>query len=118
MKKKKDTAVYIWDILYEIDCIDKALQLGNLYDLVISRSVLRSFTVIGEASKRVDEAVRIQSPDIPWQKIIGIRNIISHDYDEINLQIIEKIIANDMAILKNNLLRLYKTLTGTDYHAN
>ena len=117
-KKEKDPAVYIWDMLYEIEIIEKAMQTGNLDDVIIGHAVLRCFTVIGEACKRVNDEVKIKNNHIPWQKIVSIRNILSHEYEEINLKIISVIISDDLPALKNNLLILYKTLTGTDYHAN
>ena len=117
-KKRKDPAVYVWDMLYEIEWIEKFVNGGNLYDPMVSRAVLRSFTVLGEACKRIDDEVKTKTSNIPWQKIVGIRNILSHEYEEINLQKIGEIIKDDLPNLKNDLLTLYKTLTGTDYHAN
>jgi len=37
-KKKKDPAVYIWDMLYEIDFIEQAMERGNLHDLMVSHA--------------------------------------------------------------------------------
>jgi uncharacterized protein with HEPN domain len=41
--------------------------------------------VIGEAAKRVPAEVQQRYPDIPWRAIIGMRNIIAHDYLGIRL---------------------------------
>ncbi len=117
-KKKKDSAVYVWDMLYEIESIEEFIKRGSLYDKMVGNAVLRSFTILGEACKRIDDDIKARITDIPWQKIVGIRNILSHEYEEINLQIIDEIITKDLPDLKNKLLLLYKTLTGTDYHAN
>ncbi|MBI2239865.1 MAG: DUF86 domain-containing protein [Magnetospirillum gryphiswaldense] len=48
-------------------------------------AVLRALEVIGEAAKRVPDDVRQRFPDIPWRQIIGMRNIIAHDYLGIRL---------------------------------
>lgn len=116
-KKEKDPAVYIWDMLYEIEHIEQFMQRGDLRDPMVSHAVLRSFTVLGEACKRIDDDVKLKNQHIPWQKIVGIRNILSHEYEDINLQIIGKIITDDLPNLKTELLIIYKTLTGTDYYA-
>ena len=48
-------------------------------------AVLRALEVIGEAAKRVPDDVQQRFPDIPWRQIIGMRNIIAHDYLGIRL---------------------------------
>jgi len=53
-KKAKDPAVYVWDMLQEIEFIEKAVTQGNIYDPLLSRALLRAFTVLGEAAKRVN----------------------------------------------------------------
>lgn len=46
---------------------------------------------------------------------MGVRNILGHEYEEINLRRIGEIIKDDLPKLKNDLLILYKELTGCDY---
>ncbi|MGI8935491.1 MAG: HepT-like ribonuclease domain-containing protein [Phormidesmis sp.] len=41
--------------------------------------------MIGEATKRLSKEFRSQHPTILWQEIAGMRDVISHDYDEIDL---------------------------------
>lgn len=50
-------------------------------DLKTYYAVLRCFSILGEAINRIDPAYRNHHPDIPWSKIIGLRNIIIHDYE-------------------------------------
>jgi len=49
-----------------------ALQLGN----------------IGEAANQVSTEFRLRHPDIPWQKIVGMRHRIFHQYLEIDWNIV------------------------------
>jgi uncharacterized protein with HEPN domain len=117
-KKPRDPAVYVWDMINEVEFVERALCQGSLYDEMISRAVLRSFTVLGEAAKRIEQEARSKAAHIPWQEIVDMRNVVSHEYEEINLQKIEAIITQHFTSLKNDLLDLYKALTGMDYHAN
>lgn len=48
-------------------------------------AVLRALEVIGEAAKRVPPEVQDRTPEIPWRQIIGMRNVIAHDYLGIRL---------------------------------
>jgi uncharacterized protein with HEPN domain len=39
--------------------------------------------IFGEAATRVSAPLREQNPQIPWQKIISMRNHLAHGYDDI-----------------------------------
>lgn len=41
-------------------------------------AVVRNLEIIGEAVKHLPEDVRIQCPEVEWQKIAGLRDIIAH----------------------------------------
>ncbi len=43
-------------------------------------ATLRNLELIGEAAKHIPEDVRRQLPEIPWQDIVGARNIFAHAY--------------------------------------
>ncbi|HSK51348.1 MAG TPA: HepT-like ribonuclease domain-containing protein [Clostridia bacterium] len=45
-------------------------------------AVTRNFEILGEAAKHVPEHLRRHYTDVPWQKIIDVRNRITHDYAE------------------------------------
>jgi uncharacterized protein with HEPN domain len=47
-------------------------------------AVERSLTIIGEAAKRMSASLRAAHSNIPWSRIIGLRNVLMHEYDEID----------------------------------
>lgn len=51
-----------------------------LADRKTQYAVLRALEVIGEAAKRIPAEIQNSYPDIAWRQIIGMRNIIAHDY--------------------------------------
>jgi uncharacterized protein with HEPN domain len=55
-----------------------------LKDDLIRLAVERELTIIGEAVRRMSEAFRAAHPEIGWPKIIGLRNVLMHEYDEID----------------------------------
>jgi uncharacterized protein with HEPN domain len=55
---------------------------------LVKDAVARNFTIIGEASSRVEDSFREQYPDVEWQKIRGLRNRVVHDYVGIDYRIL------------------------------
>ncbi len=55
-------------------------------NVLVWSAVAYQIIVLGEAAKRLNPEIRERHPDIPWKDIIGMRDILSHQYDKINLQ--------------------------------
>ena len=64
-------------------------------------AVLRRITIIGEATKRLSRDFRSQHSSIPWKEIAGIRDVIIHDYDEVDCEEIWTVIEDNLPILFN-----------------
>ena len=47
---------------------------------------MKSFEIIGEAASRISEETRVEHPEVPWAKIIGMRNRFVHDCFAIQLE--------------------------------
>ena len=59
-------------------------------------AVERQLLVIGEASRRLSEGFRASMPEIPWGAVIGLRNIIAHDYGEVLAERIWLVASRDL----------------------
>jgi uncharacterized protein with HEPN domain len=55
-------------------------------------AVERALEILGEAARRVSSTFRSAHPQIPWKEIVGLRNVISHEYDRINYTEIHRIV--------------------------
>ncbi len=44
----------------------------------------RELTILGEAVKRLSQSFRAAHPEIPWPGFVGLRNVLTHEYDEID----------------------------------
>jgi uncharacterized protein with HEPN domain len=54
-------------------------------DLMRQSAVIRQLEIIGEATKRLSSDLRDSYPEIPWRQMAGMRDILIHNYDEVDL---------------------------------
>jgi uncharacterized protein with HEPN domain len=110
----RDPLVYLEDILTAIDNIQEyssGLTHAALSgDRLRFDAIIRNFQVIGEAAKKVPDAIKLSAPDIPWRKISGLRDILVHEYFNVNTMLIWDIIKNELPPLKQQVLRLKSEL--------
>ena len=69
-------------------------------------AVLHQIFLIGEAAARLPEEIRNRTPDVPWEEIIGMRNIIAHGYFEVDLEVPWKTVRLDLPPLQQQLRSL------------
>ena len=77
---------------------------------MIVDAVLRNLEIIGEASGNIPESVREKYPDIPWKRMIGLRNIAIHEYFGVDLGIIWEIITRNLPETKPMITEMLKGL--------
>ncbi|NOT21568.1 MAG: DUF86 domain-containing protein [Nitrospiraceae bacterium] len=58
--------------------------------------MLLQFTVLGETAKRVSSEFRNAHSEIPWRKIMGLRDVVVHDYFHIDVRRAWKIASLDI----------------------
>jgi uncharacterized protein with HEPN domain len=59
-----------------------------LADAQCQDAVIRRFEIIGEAARRISNPFRLRHPEIPWTEMIGMRNLLIHEYDDVDLRIV------------------------------
>ncbi|HEX2869004.1 MAG TPA: DUF86 domain-containing protein [Ignavibacteriales bacterium] len=101
---KRDWKILFEDILDSINKISTYTKDCEFDDFASSSlvvdAVVRNIEIIGEASKNVPEAVKLSAPEIPWNKMAGIRNRIVHEYFGVDISIIWFIVTNELPQLK------------------
>ncbi|MEZ4672335.1 MAG: HepT-like ribonuclease domain-containing protein [Anaerolineae bacterium] len=71
---------------------------------MLAYAVIRAIELIGEAAARVTDETRNQYPQIPWKNIIGMRNRIIHDYNNVNLDIVWQVANRNLPELALQLI--------------
>ncbi len=79
-------------------------------------SICMQLIVIGEGLKNFDKvtgnSVLCQYPQIEWKKVMGLRDIITHHYVDINAEAIYEICKNKVLALKNIIKVILKDVFG------
>jgi uncharacterized protein with HEPN domain len=78
------------------------------FDLFLGNSMMRfacikQLEIIGEACNHVDEEMMAQYPSVEWRKIVGLRNLLIHEYFGVDAALVWDIIQNNIPDLKDQL---------------
>ncbi len=93
-------------ILRYANRVDRAALEAN--DEKVS-AILYQITIIGEATKRLSPEIRQQHPEVPWRAIAGMRDVMVHEYDQVDLDVVWDVIQNklpELLVLLQPLLLL------------
>ncbi|MBA7709987.1 hypothetical protein ES703_118914 [subsurface metagenome] len=107
----RDDRERLLDIQEAIDRINKYAARGREAfekDELIQNWIVHHLQILGEAAARISEDFQSSNPDIPWSKIIGMRNILVHDYFGIDIDVVWSVIEKDLPGLERNVKNLLK----------
>jgi uncharacterized protein with HEPN domain len=77
-------------------------------------SIIRRLAVIGEAATKLPPQIKAEISDVPWSSIIGLRNILVHQYWEIDLDELWVIVHRDLPVLIAHVERFRTRTAGAD----
>ena len=63
-------------------------------------AVVRELSVVGEAARKTTDDFRKKTPQIPWERIFGMRNRLIHDYMGVQLPILWQTVQEDIPELQ------------------
>jgi uncharacterized protein with HEPN domain len=90
----------LFDILGKYYVSDKLSFISvSEADLIFQKAVLMCVGYIGELSKKLDADIKENNTTINWRRLSASRNIIFHDYDIVDMEIISSVIFKDISEL-------------------
>jgi uncharacterized protein with HEPN domain len=106
----RDYRLYLDDIIEAIRRIHSytdGLDLKDFEnDLKTQDAVIRNLEIIGEAAGKLPENIKSKSVEIEWRKIVGVRNILIHEYFGISTPIVWDIVQNKLKPLEQTCRKL------------
>jgi uncharacterized protein with HEPN domain len=109
--------LHLAQILFRIQCIERYVESGqeefSQNDLV-QNAVIRCFQVIGDAVKRLSQEFRQTYPQIPWRRIAGFRDVLTHDYEDVDVDEVWRVIAQNLPELKRQIEEILQERRDAD----
>lgn len=103
-RREQDRLRDIRDAIAAIDAHVRGAP--GLDDPVVHDAVLYQFVVIGEAVKNLAPETQACAPEVPWQDVAGLRDLIAHEYFRIEAKRISEIVESDLPALRDAIDRL------------
>ena len=114
MAEKRLIIDYLQDIL---DAMEKARAfLGDMSkeefeaDERTAYAVIRALEVAGEAARRIPEDISNEYTDVPWSDMIGMRNVLIHDYIEVDLEAVWLTVREDLPGAEREIKQIIEEL--------
>ncbi|MGH8628923.1 MAG: HepT-like ribonuclease domain-containing protein [Gammaproteobacteria bacterium] len=95
--------VRLLDIQEAIERIEKYARQGQEafeQEELIQTWIVHHLQIIGEAARALSSDLKDQHPEMPWSKMIGMRNILVHDYFGIDVDVVWAVVERDLPDLK------------------
>ena len=112
---KRKPLLYLQDILtslLRIEDYTRNLSFDDLNDdWKTIDAVVRNLEILGEAARNMPEELVEEYPDIPWSRMISMRNKVLHEYFGVDLVILWKTIQEDLPFLRKQIKEMLKEYT-------
>lgn len=103
----KDDAIYVQHVLECLARIEQYTKRGRrefMASTLIQDGVIRNLQTLGQSVLKLSEPFKSAHPAVDWKSIIGLRNVLVHDYLGVSMARIWDIVERDLPDLKAKVL--------------
>ncbi|MEI7619955.1 MAG: HepT-like ribonuclease domain-containing protein [Candidatus Falkowbacteria bacterium] len=108
----KDNKIFLQHILESINLVQVHTKGVKQEDFIKSWPLIdasiRRIEIIGEAANKISSDFKIKHKEIPWRDIIGMRNVLIHEYFDVDEVEVWKTIKKDLPKLKKLISQALK----------
>lgn len=111
---KRDVRLFLTDMLDAVMKIERytaslTAEQFQADDLRID-AVVRNLEIVGEAARQIPPDLRERYPGIDWTRVVGFRNIVIHEYFDVDIEIVWTIATQRLSELKTFLRRMLQDI--------
>jgi uncharacterized protein with HEPN domain len=77
-------------------------------DPMLTRAVVRSLEIIGEATKNLSDEFKQKYSEIPWRQMAGMRDKLIHDYFGVDYDVVWNVITQEILQLYRDIVIIEK----------
>lgn len=114
----RDWQFRIQDIMQSISAIQTRIAGMSFAEFqsneTIVKAVFYDFLIIGEAAINIPSEIQQRYPNIPWRVMGDMRNVMAHEYFQVNLRIVWSTIQNNIDELNLQLQDLIERETSRE----
>jgi uncharacterized protein with HEPN domain len=112
---KRDVLLFLSDMLEAIEKIERytaglSFEQFERNDMILD-AVVRNLEIIGEAARHIPPDLRDRYHAVDWTRVVGFRNIVIHEYFDVDVEIVWTIATQRLSELKT---MLHQMLRDTD----
>lgn len=89
-----------------MEYVKSASQEAFLKDVQRQDAVVRRLEIIGEAARRISDETREAHPEVPWHQMVAMRNVMIHEYDDIDLPLVWETVRTSLPALMKSLEKI------------
>jgi uncharacterized protein with HEPN domain len=95
------------DILEALEWINRAVsgrtEAEFVADETLYYAIAQRLTTVGEAAARLSPEIKLRHPTVPWLDIVGLRNILVHEYFGIHWPLVWQTAVDHAPILRSQI---------------
>ena len=105
----KDDVIYLQHILECLARIEEYTKVGRtgfMASTLIQDGVIRNLQTLGQSVLKLSELLKAAHPEVDWKSIMGLRNVLVHDYLGVSMARIWDIVERDLPDLKGKIIAI------------
>lgn len=92
--------LHICDCIKRIDEYTQGSSATFFASALVQDAVVRNLQTLAESTQRLSERAKVNQQHVPWAEIAGFRNVLTHGYLGLDLQVVWSVVEQDLPGLR------------------